>query len=396
MSEQHEMRLATKVIHSGQRPDPVTGAVMPSISVASTYAQSSPGVHQGFEYSRVQNPTRYALERMVGGLESAGLSEEEDPGCGGFAFCSGMAAIANIVELIPAGSRIVAMDDLYGGTGRLFTQVLAESRGMRTAYVDLTDPAAFERELTPETKLVWLEAPTNPLLKLVDLPAIAKIARRQAPDAILGCDSTFTSSINMRPLELGFDIAMHSSTKFMNGHSDAVGGLIATNRRDIAERLRFLQMSVGAVLPPFDSYLTLRGIKTLAIRMAKHNESSMRIAKFLDQHAKVERVLYPGLPSHPQHELAKKQLDGFGGIVTIFLKDGLEEARRLLERVRLFALAESLGGVESLVEHPAIMTHASVSPERRAELGISDSLVRFSVGIEDCDDLIADIEQALG
>lgn len=396
MSNEHrELRMATRVIHSGQRPDPTTGAVMPPISLSTTYAQESPGVHQGYEYSRTHNPTRFALERMMAGLEGSGLTEEQDRTMGGFAFGTGLASIATCLDLLESGSHIVAMDDLYGGTGRMFRRVRAKSAGLRFDFVDLSDPAQLEASLTRETKMVWVETPTNPMLKIAPLKQIVEIARKRSPGAVLCCDNTFASPINQRPLEHGFDVVMHSSTKYLGGHSDVVGGILVTNRPEIAEQLRFLQNSVGSSMGPFDSYLTLRGVKTLALRMQRHNESAAKIAARLEKHAKVDRVIYPGLASHPQHGAAKAQMDGYGGMITIFLKGGLAEARRFLERVTLFALAESLGGVESLIEHPAIMTHASVPPEMREKLGISDTLVRLSVGIEDVDDLIADIEQAL-
>jgi len=396
MDDASGMRPGTKVIHAGQRPDPATGAVMPPISVAATYAQESPGVHKGFEYSRTHNPTRFALERMVAGLEGSGLTQEQDPTMGGFAFASGMASIGTLLDLLDAGDHVVAMDDLYGGTHRLLSRIRKRSQALRLTFMDLSDPEPLAEKMTEETKLVWVETPSNPNLRLADLKRVAEITRRESPGAILGCDNTFASPINQRPLEHGFDVVMHSATKYLGGHSDVVGGILVTNQAELAERLRFGQNSLGGVLGPFDSYLVLRGIKTLALRIARHNDSAMRIAQFLEQHPKVERVVYPGLPSHPSHEVAKKQMDGFGGMITMFLKGGLEDARRMLERVRIFALAESLGGVESLIEHPAIMTHASLPADQRAALGISDTLVRLSVGIEDPDDLLADLEQALG
>ncbi len=390
------LRPGTRAIHAGQRPDPVTGAVMPPISLSSTYAQSSPGVHQGYEYSRTHNPTRFALERMVAGLEGTGLSEEEDRTQGGFAFVSGMSAIATTLDLLDTGAHVVAMDDLYGGSGRLFRRVRARSAGLKFDFADLSNLEAFQRALRPDTALVWVETPTNPMLKIAPLKRIAELTRAKAPTAILACDNTFASPINQRPLALGFDLVVHSSTKYLNGHSDSVGGVLATNDISLAERLRFLQNSLGASMSPFDAYLTLRGIKTLDVRMQRHNQSGLRIAQHLSRHPKIERVLYPGLESHPQSALAADQMSGFTGMVTIILNGALPEARRFLERLRLFALAESLGGVESLVDHPGIMTHASVPPEIRAQLGITDSLIRLSVGIEDCEDLIADVDQALG
>ena len=395
MADRHTDRIATKCIHAAQRPEETTGAVMPPIFQTSTYAQPSPGVHKGFEYTRSHNPTRYALERSIARLEGSTIAESDDASCGGFAFASGMAAIATLLELIDAGDRIVTMDDLYGGTNRLFSRVRQRSQGLKVNYVDLTNPDALRAAMTPDTKLVWVETPTNPTLKVADLAAIAKVARQASPSAILACDNTFASPINQRPLEHGFDVVMHSSTKYVNGHSDVVGGLLVTSNLELARRIRFLQNAIGSVMAPFDSFLTLRGIKTLDVRMQRHNESGMTIARWLEQHDAVESVLYPGLPSHPQHQIAKKQMSGFTGMITFFIKGGLDEARKFLESVRVFQLAESLGGVESLVDHPAIMTHASVPPDQRQALGISDTLIRLSVGIEDLEDLRADLEQAL-
>ena len=394
MSHDHS-RIGTMCIHAGQRPDPTTGAVMPPIYTSSTYAQESPGVHKGFEYSRSHNPTRYALERMVARLEGSAITEEQDASFGGFAFASGLASIGTALELLDAGDHLVAMDDLYGGTNRLFSRVRERSQGLKVSYVDLSDASRLEHAITEKTRMVWVETPSNPTLKVADLRAIAKIARAKNPGVILACDNTFASPVNQRPLEHGFDLVMHSSTKYLGGHSDVVGGLLATNSAELASRLRFLQNAIGSVMGPFDAYLTLRGIKTLALRMQRHNESSLRIAQWLESHKAVERVVHPFLPSHPHHEVAKRQMSGGGGMITIYLKDGLKSARPMLERVRIFALAESLGGVESLIEHPAIMTHASVPPEQRKTLGISDGMVRLSVGVEDCDDLLEDLEQAL-
>jgi len=390
------MRFATKVIHAGQAPDATTGAVMPPVSLASTYAQSSPGEHKGFEYSRTHNPTRFALERMLAHLEGTGLTEAQDRTLGGFAFVSGMAAIGMLLDLIPAGGRVIAMDDVYGGTNRLLSRVRTPSQGIDVERADLSNPANLERAIRPDTQLVWVETPTNPMLKVADLQALREIARAKAPGAILGCDNTFASPFNQRPLSFGFDVVMHSTTKYINGHSDCVGGALITNSADLAEKIRFVQNSLGSSMSPFDAYLTLRGIKTLDVRMRQHNDNALRVAQFLEGHTAIERVIYPGLPSHPQHEVATRQMSpGFSGMVSAHLSGGLTESRRFLERLRIFALAESLGGVESLVEHPAIMTHASVPAEQRQALGISDNFVRFSVGIEDADDLIADIEQAL-
>ena len=375
----------TRAIHAGQSPDPSTGAVMQPIYANSTYVQSSPGVHQGYEYSRTQNPTRMAWERSLADLES---------GAHGFAFASGMAAIATLLELLDAGSHIVAMDDLYGGTGRLFDRVRARSAGLRVSYADLSDPAALAGAIREDTRMVWIETPTNPMLKLVDIATVAAAAKKRG--ALVVVDNTFASPWSQRPLELGADIVVHSATKYLNGHSDVVGGVVAVNDPGLAEQLAFLQNSIGAVAGPFDSFLTLRGVKTLALRMARHNANGLAIARWLEGRSGVERVIYPWLQSHPQHELARRQMAGGGGIVSFDIAGGIEAARTFLENCRLFALAESLGGVESLVNHPAIMTHASVPAETRARLGISDSLIRLSVGIEDCDDLLADLERALG
>jgi cystathionine gamma-lyase len=374
----------TRAIHAGQSPDPSTGAVMQPIYATSTYVQASPGVHQGFEYSRTQNPTRMAWERCIADLES---------GSHGFAFASGMAAIATLLELLDAGSHIVAMDDLYGGTGRLFNRVRARSAGLRVTYADMSDLAALERALQDDTRLVWIETPTNPMLKLVDLAAVA--ARAKEHGALVVVDNTFASPWGQRPLEHGADIVMHSATKYLNGHSDIVGGVLAVRDAPLAERLAFLQNSIGAIAGPFDSFLALRGVKTLALRMERHTANALAIARWLEGRRGIERVIYPWLESHPQHALARRQMAGGGGIVSFVIAGGLGAARTFLENCRLFALAESLGGVESLVNHPAIMTHASVAPETRARLGISDALIRLSVGVEECDDLIADLDRAL-
>ncbi len=376
---------ATRAIHAGQSPDPSTGAIMPPIYATSTYVQSSPGVHQGYEYSRTQNPTRMAYERCVADLES---------GTHGFAFASGMAATSTLLELIDSGDHVIAMDDLYGGTRRLFAGVRERSAGLNFSFVDMTDLNTFEAAFSDKTTMVWLETPTNPLLKIVDIESIVAIAKQHG--ALVVVDNTFATPAIQRPLEYGADIVMHSATKFINGHSDMVGGIAVTADEELAERLGYLQNSVGAVAGPFDSFLALRGLKTLELRMARHCTSSMAIAEWLEGDKRVDSVLYPGLASHPQHELATKQMNGFGGIVTFFIKGDAESARRFLERCEIFALAESLGGVESLVNHPAIMTHASVPAEVRAELGISDQLIRLSVGIESLDDLLADLDQALG
>lgn len=375
---------ATRSIHAGQEPDPSTGAIMQPIYATSTYVQSSPGVHKGYEYSRTQNPTRMAYERCVADLES---------GTHGFAFASGMAATGTLLELIDTGSHVLAMDDLYGGTRRLFGGVRERSAGLTFSYVDMTDLDAFEAAFTANTKMVWLETPTNPLLKIVDLEAVVEIAKLHG--ALVVVDNTFATPALQRPLEYGVDIVMHSATKFINGHSDMIGGVAVTADDKLAERIGYLQNSIGAVSGPFDSFLALRGLKTLDIRMQRHCANSMAIAEWLENDDRVDSVLYPGLPSHPQHELAARQMSAYGGIVTFFIKGDVESARRFLERCEIFALAESLGGVESLVNHPAIMTHASVPADVRAKLGISDQLIRLSVGIEALDDLIEDIDQAL-
>ena len=377
--------LGTKAIHAGQSPDPSTGAVMPPIYATSTYAQASPGVHQGFEYSRTHNPTRFAYERCVAGLEG---------GSRGYAFASGMAATATLLELLDSGDHVIAMDDLYGGSYRLFERVRRRSAGLDFSFVDLTDPAAFQAAITAKTRLVWIETPTNPMLKIVDIRAISDIAHQRG--LIVVVDNTFASPILQRPLEHGADIVMHSATKYLNGHSDMVGGmLVVGDNTELAEQLAFLQNSCGAVQGPFDSFLALRGLKTLHLRMKAHCENAQALAEYLEGHAAVEKVIYPGLASHPQHALAKRQMDGFGGIISVALKGGFDAAKRFCERTELFTLAESLGGVESLVNHPAVMTHASVPAENRARLGIADNLVRLSVGAEVLDDLRIDLDVAL-
>lgn len=376
---------STRAIHAGQEPDPSTGAIMTPIYATSTYVQESPGVHKGYEYSRSQNPTRMAYERCVADLES---------GTQGYAFASGLAAAATVLDLLDSGDHVVAMDDLYGGSYRLFERVRRRSAGLDFTFVDLADPAKLEAALTPKTRLIWVETPTNPLLKLVDLEAVATIARRRGILTI--CDNTFSSPWSQRPLEFGFDLVLHSATKYLNGHSDMVGGIVVVGANpELAERLAFLQNAVGAVQGPFDAFLALRGLKTLGLRMERHAENAAAIADWLGRHPKLERLYYPFHESHPQQALAKRQMRAGGGMITAVLKGGLDTARRFLERVEIFALAESLGGVESLIEHPAIMTHASIPPEIRAELGISDGLVRLSVGVEELDDLLADLEGAL-
>jgi cystathionine gamma-lyase len=380
----NRLAFSTRTIHAGQHPDPSTGAVMVPIYATSTYAQESPGVHKGYEYSRSQNPTRMAFERCIADLES---------GSDGMAFASGLAAIGTVLELLDSGAHVIASDDLYGGSFRLFDKVRRRSAGLEFSFVDLADLKAIEAAIRPNTKMIWVETPTNPLLRLADLAAIAALAKKHK--LLTVADNTFASPYVQRPLEQGIDIVMHSTTKYLNGHSDIVGGCVVVNSADLTQRLRFLHNAVGAIAGPFDSFLALRGLKTLALRMERHCSNALKIAQWLEKHSKVERVIYPGLESHPQHALAKKQMHGFGGIVTFFVKGGLGPTKRVLERTQLFTLAESLGGVESLIEHPAIMTHASIPEDQRARIGISDSLVRLSVGVEDADDLIADLEQAL-
>jgi cystathionine gamma-lyase len=383
------LAFATRVIHAGQSPDPSTGAIMPPIYATSTYVQQSPGVHKGLDYGRSHNPTRWALERCVADLEG---------GSAAFAFASGLAAISTTLELLDANAHVVSGDDVYGGTFRLFERVRARSAGHRFSFVDLTDPARLREALTPETRMVWVETPTNPLLRLADLRAIAAICRER--DILCVADNTFASPWVQRPLELGFDVVVHSTTKYLNGHSDVIGGVAVVGREarhaPLRERLGFLQNSVGAIAGPFDSFLTLRGVKTLALRMERHCSSALALAQWLEAQPQVARVHYPGLASHPQHALAQQQMkQGFGGMISIDLKTDLAGTRRFLEAVRIFALAESLGGVESLIEHPAIMTHATIPAETRARLGIGDGLVRLSVGVEALEDLRADLAQAL-
>ena len=386
MTKSNRLDFATRCIHAGQEPDPTTGAVMMPIYATSTYVQQSPGVNKGYDYARTKNPTRMAFERCIADLEG---------GSAGFAFASGLAAISTTLECLDHGSHVISVDDLYGGSRRLFERVRKRSMGLEVSYLDLADPGAIEAAIRPNTRLIWVETPTNPLLKLVDLERVAATARRRGIWA--AADNTFASPYVQRPLEHGFDLVVHSTTKYLNGHSDMVGGVaIVADNADLAERLKFLQNAVGAIQGPFDSFLALRGLKTLALRMERHCASGLKIAAWLERHPKVRRVFYPGLASHPQHALAKKQMRAFGGMISAELNGTLDDARRFLERCQLFALAESLGGVESLIEHPALMTHGSVPADVRAALGISDTLVRLSVGIEDPDDLIADLDAALG
>jgi len=377
--------LGTRAIHAGQSPDPSTGAIMTPIYATSTYVQSSPGKHQGYEYSRTQNPTRMAYERCVAALEG---------GTAGFAFGSGLGAASTVLDLLDTGSHVIAMDDLYGGTYRLFERVRRRSAGLDFTFLDLNDLSAVKAAIRPETRMIWAETPTNPMLKLVDLAKLGAFARKHG--LILVVDNTFCSPMLQRPLETGAHLVLHSATKYLNGHSDMVGGIVVAGDAEMAERMGFLQNSVGAIAGPFDSFLAMRGLKTLHLRMRAHCESAMELAKWLEKHPAVERVIYPGLKSHPQHGLAKRQMDGFGGIISMEVKGGLKKARQMLERCELFALAESLGGVESLIEHPAIMTHASIPVANRKRLGISDSLVRLSVGVEDLADLKTELEAALG
>ena len=377
--------LGTRAIHAGQSPDPSTGAVMTPIYATSTYVQQSPGVHQGFEYSRSHNPTRFAYERCVADLEG---------GTRGYAFASGLAATSTVLETLDSGDHVVCMDDVYGGTYRLFEGVRRRSAGLDFSFVDMTDLAALEAAITAKTRLIWVETPTNPMLKIVDIAAVAEIARRRG--VWLAVDNTFSSPMLQRPLALGAHLVMHSATKYLNGHSDIVGGmLVVGDDAGLAEKMTFLQNAVGGVQGPFDSFLALRGLKTLHLRMKAHCDNAMELAQWLAVHPGVDKVIYPGLPEHPQHALAKRQMDGFGGMISVYVKGGLPAARRFMERTRLFACAESLGGVESLVNHPAIMTHASVPAENRARLGITDNLVRLSVGVEDVADLRAELAAAL-
>lgn len=385
-TQKNRLAFATRTIHGGQSHDPTTGAVMVPIYATSTYAQQSPGVHKGYEYARSQNPTRMAFERAIADLES---------GTAGFAFASGLAGIATVLETLDSGDHIVATDDIYGGSFRLMERVRKRSAGLKVSFVDFTDLAAVEAAIGPRTRMLWVETPTNPLLRIVDLAAVAALGRSKG--IVTVADNTFASPYIQRPLELGIDVVVHSTTKYLNGHSDMVGGVVVVGENAaLRDQLKFLQNAIGGISGPFDSFLALRGVKTLALRMERHSINGQRIAEWLERRGDVRRVLYPGLASHPQHRIAKAQMGAFGGMITVELDRDLAATKKFLERVQLFALAESLGGVESLIEHPAIMTHGSIPPEKRAELGISDSLVRLSAGIEDADDLIADLDQALG
>jgi cystathionine gamma-lyase len=377
------MHKDTLAIHAGQEPDPTTGAIMTPIFQTSTYVQSSPGVHKGYEYSRTQNPTRHALEACIAAVEN---------GKHGIAFASGCATTDAVLHLLSAGDHVVACDDLYGGTYRLFTKVLARF-GVEFTFADLSDPDSLRQHLRPNTKMLWLETPTNPMLKLVDIAALAEIAH--AAGALVVVDNTFMSPIFQTPLDHGADIVVHSTTKFINGHSDVVGGIAVTRDDGLAQQLHFLQNSIGAIPGPMDCFLVLRGIKTLGVRMRQHAANAEKVVALLEAHPAVETVTWPFSPSHPQYELAKRQMTGGGGMITCVMRGGLKAATTMLEQTRLFALAESLGGVESLIEHPAVMTHASIPADIRAQLGISDGLIRLSVGIEDADDLLADLTRAL-
>lgn len=375
----------TRAIHAGQGPCPSTGAVMTPIYATSTYRQSAPGVHQGYEYSRTQNPTRAAYEGCIASLES---------GQRGFAFGSGMAAINTVIDLLDAGDHVIATDDLYGGSFRLFDKVKTRTSNLSFSFVDMTDARNIEAAITPKTRLIWVETPSNPMLKLANLREIAAIAKRH--NLITVADNTFATPWIQRPLELGFDIVLHSATKYLNGHSDVISGVVVVgDNADLAERMGFLQNSCGGIAGPFDSFLVLRSLKTLSLRMQRHCENAEHLANWLSAHPKVSKVIYPGLTSHPQHQLAKEQMQGFGGMISMVINGGIEEAKRFLSRCELFTLAESLGGVESLIEHPAIMTHASIPPEQRKALGIEDGFIRLSVGIEHVEDLQTDLHNAL-
>ena len=376
----------TRAIHAGQEPDPTTGAIMTPIYTSSTYVQESPGVHKGYDYSRSVNPTRKALESCIADLEGSSY---------GFAFASGMSASATVLELLDSGDHVIAMDDLYGGTYRLFENVRKRSAGLEFTFCDLSDLNTLESSINKNTKMIWIETPTNPLLKIADLSAISQFAKKH--NLIAVCDNTFCSPFVQNPLDFGFDIVVHSATKYLNGHSDLIGGVVvcSSEKEDLANEILYLQNAVGSIMNPFDSFLLLRSLKTLPVRMERHCSNAKEIANFLESHKAIEKVIYPGLASHPQHEIAKKQMKGFGGMISVVLKGGLDSATSFLEKTKIFSLAESLGGVESLIEHPAIMTHASIPIEVREEIGISDGLVRLSVGIESLEDLVEDIENSL-
>jgi len=376
------MKFDTLAIHAGQEPDPTTGAIMTPVYFTSTYVQAGPGEHKGYEYSRTKNPTRVALEHCLAALEGAKY---------GAAFGSGCAAADMLMHLLDAGNHVVVSDDVYGGTFRLFDKVF-KRQGLSFSFVDMTRLENVEKAITPATRMIWVETPTNPMLKLIDLARAAEIAKKHRLISV--CDNTFMTPYFQRPLELGFDIVTHSTTKYLNGHSDCVGGFACTNDKDLSDRIYFHQNAVGGVPGPMDSFLVLRGVKTLHLRMERHASNAAKIADYLSRHPKAGKVTYPGLTSHPQHELARKQMKGFGGMMTFEIKGGLEAARRFLKTVKIFACAESLGGVESLIEHPAIMTHASIPKENREKLGITDGFIRLSVGVEDAQDLIDDLEQA--
>lgn len=378
-----EFGFETRAIHAGQEPDPTTGAIMTPLYLTSTFVQASPGSHKGYEYSRTSNPTRKAYEDCLANLES---------GKHGFAFASGCAASTTVMHLLKAGDHIIASDDMYGGTFRLMDKVIRQN-GIEFSFVDLTNSDNFEKAIRSNTKMVWIESPTNPTMKLVDIATVSKIAKNRNILSVV--DNTFMSPYFQRPLELGADLVVHSTTKFINGHSDIVGGAAVTSSDELANRIAFLSNSMGGICSPFDAYISLRSLKTLALRMRQHQGNAIEISKFLESHDQVRKVLYPGLPSHPQHELAQKQMTGFGGMITFYIDGGIEKARKFLESVRVFALAESLGGVESLIEHPAIMTHASIPPEQRKVLGIDDAMIRLSVGVENVEDLLRDLADAL-
>ena len=386
MTKKNKQDFETRAIHEGQDPDPSTGAIMTPIYATSTYVQERPGVHKGYDYSRSGNPTRKALEDCIASLEE---------GKAGFAFSSGLAAMSTVMEILSSGDHVIAMDDLYGGTYRLFENVKKRSAGLDFTFTNLNLLDNLEASLKPNTKMIWVESPSNPLLKIVDLKEISNFAKKH--NLISVCDNTFCSPYIQKPLDLGFDIVVHSATKYLNGHSDVIGGVVVTSieRDDLTEQLTFLANAIGAVMGPFDSFLVLRSLKTLSVRMECHCKNAMKIAEFLEQHPAIESVIYPGLASHPQHDIAKKQMPLFGGMITIIIKGGLSRATQFLERTNIFALAESLGGVESLIEHPAIMTHASMPKEVREAIGVVDGLIRISVGLESLDDLIDDLNQAL-